>query len=73
MPGLDGAALYERLHPMRPSLRWLIMTGDTMGERSHNFLERTGLPVIPKPFTHGQLLACVAECIAGGEQSEDRR
>jgi hypothetical protein len=44
-------------------MRWLIMTGDTMGERSHAFLEHTGLPALSKPFTHEQLLARVAECI----------
>jgi CheY-like chemotaxis protein len=63
MPGLDGAALYHRLQVVRPAMRWLIMTGDTMGERSHTFLEHTGLPALSKPFTHEQLLARVAECI----------
>jgi len=63
MPGLDGQALYQRLHQLRPSQRWLILTGDTMGEPSRAFLERTGLPVLAKPFTQDQLLECVAECI----------
>lgn len=60
MPGMDGVELYERLHALRPSLRWLILTGDTMGERSSLFLERTGLPVLHKPFTQEQLIERLA-------------
>ena len=63
MPRMDGPALYQRLCQARPALRWLIITGDTMGEHSHAFLERTRLPALPKPFTREQLLARVAECI----------
>jgi two-component system cell cycle sensor histidine kinase/response regulator CckA len=63
MPGMDGIELYERLHALRPSLRWLILTGDTMGERSSLFLERTGLPVLHKPFTHDQLIERLAESL----------
>ncbi|HET9220854.1 MAG TPA: GAF domain-containing protein, partial [Roseiflexaceae bacterium] len=60
MPGMDGVALYRQLHERRPALRWLILTGDTMGERSRTFLEQTALPVLPKPFTRDQLAAGVA-------------
>jgi two-component system NtrC family sensor kinase len=60
MPGMDGAALYRQLHELRPALRWLILTGDTMGERSRAFLEESALPVLPKPFTRDQLAASVA-------------
>jgi CheY-like chemotaxis protein len=63
MPGLDGQALYQRLHQLRPSQRWLILTGDTMGEPSRAFLERTGLPVLAKPFTQEQLLERIDECL----------
>jgi PAS domain S-box-containing protein len=64
MPGMDGPTLYERLHRERPGLRWLILTGDTMGEHSRAFLERTALPVLPKPFTQEQLVRSVAACLA---------
>jgi PAS domain S-box-containing protein len=63
MPGMDGVALYRQLHELRPALRWLILTGDTMGERSRTFLEEVALPVLPKPFTRDQLAACVAESL----------
>jgi two-component system NtrC family sensor kinase len=65
MPGMDGATLYRRLRELRPGLRWLILTGDTMGERSRTFLEDTSLPVLPKPFTRDQLAARVAASLAG--------
>ncbi|HEU5103118.1 MAG TPA: GAF domain-containing protein [Roseiflexaceae bacterium] len=65
MPTMDGPALYEELRDQRPSSRWLIMTGDTMGERSHSFLQRSRLPALAKPFTREQLLERVAECLAG--------
>jgi PAS domain S-box-containing protein len=64
MPGMDGVALYWRLHEQRPALRWLILTGDTMGERSRTFLEEAALPVLPKPFTRDQLAARVADSLA---------
>jgi PAS domain S-box-containing protein len=64
MPGMDGRILYERLHRMRPALRWLILTGDTMGEQSRDFLERTELTTLAKPFTRDQLLDYVATCLS---------
>jgi CheY-like chemotaxis protein len=67
MPNMDGPALYEQLRHRRPSSRWLIVTGDTMGERSHSFLERSQLPALAKPFTREQLLERVAKCLAGDE------
>jgi CheY-like chemotaxis protein len=69
MPHMDGPELYELLSKARPALRWLIITGDTMGERSHAFLEHTRLPALPKPFTREQLLAQVTECI--GDPSDE--
>lgn len=63
MPGLDGPTLHARLHQQRPDIRWMIITGDFVDERSHRFLEHTGLAVLPKPFTSAQLLSCVAECL----------
>lgn len=63
MPGIDGPTLYARLASRRPNLRWMILTGDTMSERSQRFLARSGLPTLAKPFTNDQLLAQVVSCL----------
>jgi PAS domain S-box-containing protein len=65
MPGIDGPALYQHMNQARPSLRWLILTGDTMGERSRTFLEQTGLPALLKPFTYEQLAKRLSQSLAG--------
>jgi DNA-binding response OmpR family regulator len=52
---MDGATLYGKLHPERPALRWLVLTGDSLSERSRVFLDRNGLPVLFKPFTLDEL------------------
>jgi PAS domain S-box-containing protein len=63
MPGVDGQTFHARLSALRPELRWLVITGDTMGERSRDFLARTGLSVLPKPFTTTELVRCVVACL----------
>lgn len=71
--GLSGPALYERLRRERPGLRWLIIADDTADGGSRAFLERTGLPVLVKPFTHEQLLQGVAECLIEAEERRSHR
>ncbi|WP_344711113.1 hybrid sensor histidine kinase/response regulator [Sphingomonas humi] len=53
MPGLDGPGLYAWIAEEQPHLlgRLGFVTGDTMGQAADQFLERTGCPVIEKPFT----------------------
>lgn len=52
MPGLGGRGLYHRLRQERPeSLSALIFTsGDISTEETHQFLEMSGRPVLPKPY-----------------------
>jgi len=59
MPGTSGIELYRRLGKISPSLtkRTLFITGDVMGERTRDFLTRTGAPYIVKPFDAPKLLA----------------
>jgi PAS domain S-box-containing protein len=59
MPGTGGIELYRRLGKIAPSLakRTLFITGDVMGERTRDFLARTGAPYIVKPFDTYTLLA----------------
>ncbi len=69
MPEIDGPTLYQRVHQARPALRWLILTGDTMGEHSRAFLEQTGLPALLKPFTYEQLAQRLSESLGETRQS----
>ena len=52
MPGLDGPGLYrevERSHPALAS-RFIFLTGDTLSTDASEFLARTGVPSVSKPF-----------------------
>lgn len=53
MPGLDGPALHDWIVQNKPQFadRIGFITGDTLGQSAAIFLERTGRPVIEKPFT----------------------
>ena len=53
MPGLDGPALREVLELEHPGLarRMVFVTGDTMNPATREFIERTGIPSLSKPFT----------------------
>lgn len=52
MPRVNGIDVYAWVQEHRPDLldRFLIVTGGQQGERNREFLDRTGLPVIQKPF-----------------------
>ncbi len=52
MPRVDGVEVYGWVRKNRPELldRFVIVTGGQNVERSREFLQRTGLPVIHKPF-----------------------
>jgi PAS domain S-box-containing protein len=63
MPDLDGPALFEQLR-VDHRTPWLVLTGDTIGDQSRAFLERTALPVLTKPFTHEQLVRGIAKTLA---------
>jgi signal transduction histidine kinase/CheY-like chemotaxis protein len=53
MPGLDGPALYGEVVRRRPHdpPAFVFMTGDLLGADTREFLERSGLPCLRKPFT----------------------
>jgi signal transduction histidine kinase/CheY-like chemotaxis protein len=58
MPGMDGADLYEQIRATRPELarRFLFSTGDVIGERTSEFLQKSGADWLRKPFTGEQLV-----------------
>ncbi|MDD5702978.1 MAG: response regulator [Dehalococcoidales bacterium] len=52
MPGLSGTELYDELGKIAPSLqkRAIFITGDVIGPGTREFLKRTRVPYINKPF-----------------------
>ncbi len=52
MPELDGPGLYRALrHRNLPLLhRFIFLTGDALGQETSEFLDKTGVPTLSKPF-----------------------
>jgi CheY-like chemotaxis protein len=52
MPELDGPGLYRELERRRPDLlaRIAFVTGSAQAPNMEQFLERTGVPILYKPF-----------------------
>ena len=57
MPGMSGVELYNSAKKISKSLanRVVFVTGDVMGTDTKNFLEKTKVPYITKPFNTEQL------------------
>ena len=66
MPGVDGHQVYQYVKNKYPELlsRLIFVTGDTLHETTHKFLEECGCPVLIKPF----LLAEFAQVFYQGLQ-----
>jgi two-component system NtrC family sensor kinase len=52
MPDLNGPGLYRRLEEAGNPIvrRFVFVTGDVLGPETHEFLERSRVPALPKPF-----------------------
>jgi PAS domain S-box-containing protein len=74
MPHLDGRAIHRELvakgSPMRHRL--MFVTGDTLAPRTLEFLEKSGLPFLAKPFLVEELKTVVECALAAAEQSSAR-
>ena len=74
MPHLDGRAIYRELvaqgSPMRHRL--MFVTGDTLAPRTLEFLEKSGLSFLAKPFLVEELKAAVTRALAAAEHSAAR-
>ena len=67
MPGIDGAELFDHLRHLPGDIasKVLFLTGDPANIATQEFIERTGSPVLGKPFTLEQLLDTVDRFTAG--------
>ena len=65
MPVMSGKEFYQILESQYPQLvdRVIIATGDVIGSKTKNFLEKSGRPFLPKPFTPDELKTIVRETL----------
>jgi signal transduction histidine kinase/CheY-like chemotaxis protein len=70
MPGMNGIAVHRQVSREQPSLarRIVLMTGDVMATETREFVERTGVRCITKPFDLPAVSGIVRELL--GERSE---
>ena len=63
MPEMNGEELYQWLEKKHPQLasQVIFTTGSLMGQDTITFIEQTGRPFLPKPFTLEELRAIVRE------------
>ncbi len=64
-PVMNGKELYEWINEKYPELvsRVIFTTGDVMGGDTQSFLEQSGQPFLPKPFTPDELITIVRETL----------
>ena len=62
-PEMNGIELYQWLQEEHSQLAsWVIFsTGSVIGKEATTFIEQTGRPFLPKPFTPDELKAIVTE------------
>ncbi len=66
MPDLDGQALYVRIRDKYPTLarRVIFVTGDTVSEKTREFLQSTGNRWLSKPFHITDVINIVEDVLA---------
>jgi CheY-like chemotaxis protein len=62
MPTLGGKTLFEQVENKKPDMasRFIFVTGDYTRPESYDFLQKSGRPVVGKPYELEQLLSAVA-------------
>jgi CheY-like chemotaxis protein len=76
MPGMSGQELYSRLQAIDARLieRVIFTTGDVITAGTADFIEQSGRPSIPKPFTSAQVAIALKELLEaradGGEEDQ---
>jgi DNA-binding response OmpR family regulator len=64
-PKMNGAALYQWLQKKYPQVanQVIFTTGSVIDEKTMTFIEQSGRPFLPKPFTPNELTAIVKESL----------
>lgn len=70
MPKLDGMALLERIHAIRPSTKVLVMTVANTPENVIRAIREQAFAYFSKPFTLNAVEEMVAHALAGGKFDE---
>ncbi len=65
MPGMDGMEFYRRVRKMDNSMasRIVFITGDMMGGETPDFIKKTGLQYVTKPFNQGRLQKVIKQML----------
>jgi DNA-binding response OmpR family regulator len=65
-PGMNGIELYQYLQESGSEItqRVIFTTGDTINDEIKAFLEETGQPFLPKPFTLDELRSVIKTALA---------
>ncbi len=65
MPAMNGKELYQWLQEKHPQLtsQVIFSTGSVMGKDATTFIEQSGRPFLPKPFTPDELKDIVRETL----------
>ena len=64
-PKMNGEELYVWLLQEHPKMagRVIFTTGDVMGGETTRFIEQSGMPFLPKPFTPDDLRSVIREAL----------
>ncbi len=64
-PVMNGKQLYQVIIEKHPKLvnRVIFTTGDVVSDDTQSFVEQTGRPLLPKPFTPDELRTIVTETL----------
>ena len=64
-PKMNGTELYHWLQKKYPQVanRVVFTTGSVLDEKTMAFIEQSGRPFLPKPFTPDELIAVVEEAL----------
>jgi DNA-binding response OmpR family regulator len=74
-PGMNGIELYRYLKKSGSGMinRVVFTTGDVVNDEIKNFLEKTGRPFLPKPFTLDELRSVIKMALAPASPEKSGR